>query len=40
MIYTISRETPVKTLQKVSVETLEKIAEKVRNAGFPTTVSG
>jgi len=40
MIYTISRETPVKTLQKVSVETLEMIAEKVRNAGFPVTVSG
>ena len=40
MIYTISRETPVKTLQKVSIETLEKIALKVRIAGFPVTVSG
>ena len=40
MIYTINRETPVKTLQKVSMETLEKIAGKVRNAGFPVTVSG
>ena len=39
MIYTISRETPVKTLQKASAETLEKIAEKIRNAGFPVTVS-
>lgn len=39
MIYTISRETPVKTLQKVSMETLEAIAEKVRNAGFEVTVS-
>ena len=39
MIYTISRETPVKTLQKASVETLEKIAEKIRNAGFPVTIS-
>lgn len=40
MIYTISRETPVKTLQKVPVETLEKIAEKVRDAGLEVTVSG
>ena len=40
MIYTISRETPVKTLQKVSMKTLEEIAEKVRNAGFAVTVSG
>jgi len=40
MIYTISRETPVKTLQKVSINTLEKIAEKVRNAGFPVSISG
>ena len=40
MIYTISRETPVKTLQKVSMETLENIAEKVRNAGLQVTVSG
>jgi Fe-S oxidoreductases len=40
MIYTISRETPVKTIQKTSIETLEKIAEKVRIAGFPVTVSG
>ena len=40
MIYTISRETPVKTLQKTPMKTLEKIAQKVRNAGFHVTVSG
>ena len=40
MIYTISRETPVKTLQKIPVELLEQIAGKVRKAGFPVTVSG
>lgn len=40
MIYTISRETPVKTLQKVSMETLERIAEKVRSAGFSVSISG
>ena len=40
MIYTISRETPVKTIHKVSMETLEKIAEKVREAGFSVSVSG
>jgi wyosine [tRNA(Phe)-imidazoG37] synthetase (radical SAM superfamily) len=39
MIYTISRDTPVKTLRKVPVETLEKIAEKVRKAGFDVSVS-
>lgn len=40
MIYTISRETPVKTLQKIPMETLEKIAEKARSAGFKVNVSG
>lgn len=39
MIYTISRETPVKTLQKIPKETLEQIAEKVRQAGFEISVS-
>ncbi|MDR1525448.1 MAG: radical SAM protein [Tannerella sp.] len=39
MIYTINRETPVKTLQKTPVETLEQIAEKVRQAGFDVSVS-
>ena len=39
MIYTISRETPVKTLQKIPLEKLEKIADKVRKAGLPVTVS-
>ena len=39
MIYTISRETPVKTLQKISSDILEKIAENVRKAGFTVTVS-
>ncbi|MDR1380419.1 MAG: radical SAM protein [Tannerella sp.] len=39
MIYTVSRETPVKTLRKTPVETLEQIAEKVRQAGFEVSVS-
>jgi len=39
MIYTISRETPVKSLQKVPLEKLEEIATKVRKAGFPTLVA-
>ncbi|MDR0698946.1 MAG: radical SAM protein [Tannerella sp.] len=39
MIYTISRETPVKTLQKIPMEALEQIAEKVRQAGFAVSVS-
>ena len=39
MIYTISRETPVKTLQKISPDILQKIAEKARKAGFPVTIA-
>lgn len=39
MIYTVSRETPVKTLQKISPEALENIARKVRDTGFTTYVS-
>lgn len=39
MIYTINRDTPVRTLQKMPVDTLEKIAEKVRQAGFDVSVS-
>ncbi len=39
MIYTINRDTPVETLQKIPVETLEEIAEKVRQAGFNVSVS-
>lgn len=34
MIYTINRETPVKTLQKIPLETLELIAAKVRDTGI------
>ena len=40
MIYTISRETPVKLLQKISRIELETIAERVRNEGFEVSVSG
>jgi wyosine [tRNA(Phe)-imidazoG37] synthetase (radical SAM superfamily) len=39
MIYTINRETPVKTLQKVSQSELETIAEQVRKEGFEVSVS-
>lgn len=39
MIYTIARETPVKSLQKVSKEELETIAEKARREGFEVSVS-
>ena len=39
MIYTINRETPVKSLTKIPSETLEKIADKVRATGFHVTVS-
>ena len=39
MIYTISRDTPITTLKKAPAETLDAIAEKVRNAGIEATVS-
>lgn len=40
MIYTIERETPAKSLQKVSLGKLNQIADKVRREGFSVSVSG
>lgn len=40
MIYTIDRETPTKGLEKISLEELNKIAEKVKAAGFDVSVAG
>ena len=40
MIYAIDRATPVKTLEKVSREELETIAERVRAFGFQVSVAG
>ena len=40
MVYTIARDTPAKNLEKVSIEELESIAQKVRAAGFDAQVSG
>ena len=39
MIYAINRETPVKTLEKIPIESLQAIAAKVREAGFEVSVS-
>jgi wyosine [tRNA(Phe)-imidazoG37] synthetase (radical SAM superfamily) len=39
MIYTIARDTPVNTLEKVPPATLDAIAEKVKMAGFRVQVS-
>ena len=39
MIYTIARDTPVDTLQKVSANDLNSIAIQVENAGFSVQVS-
>jgi wyosine [tRNA(Phe)-imidazoG37] synthetase (radical SAM superfamily) len=39
MIYTIDRETPVKTLRKVLPDELEAIAVRVRAAGFEVSVA-
>jgi wyosine [tRNA(Phe)-imidazoG37] synthetase (radical SAM superfamily) len=40
MIYTIDRETPIKTLEKISIEELNRIAEKVRAKGIEVSVAG
>ena len=40
MVYTIDRETPTKNLQKVSVEELRKIADRVGELGVKTNVAG
>lgn len=40
MIYTVDRETPEKNLEKVSLEKLKEIAEKVEALGIKTIVSG
>lgn len=39
MVYSIARDTPCKTLQKVEREELEKIAERVRALGIPCSVA-
>jgi len=40
MIYTIDRETPIKSLQKIPASELESIAQRVRKEGIAVTVSG
>lgn len=41
MVYTIDRETPVKSIQKISVEELDAIADKIRKiTGLPVSVAG
>lgn len=40
MIYTIDRDTPADSLEKVSVEELREIAEKVEKLGIDCSVSG
>ena len=40
MIYTISRETPVKTLRKIPLSKLQEIADSIKNAGFQVVVAG
>jgi wyosine [tRNA(Phe)-imidazoG37] synthetase (radical SAM superfamily) len=40
MVYTIARDTPIDTLEKVPVEVLEQIAQKARDLGIPVQVSG
>jgi wyosine [tRNA(Phe)-imidazoG37] synthetase (radical SAM superfamily) len=39
MIYTIARDTPLDTLEKIPAERLDAIARQVENEGFPTQVS-
>ncbi len=40
MIYTIARDTPVETLEKVPLDELNAIAKKLQEAGFEVQVSG
>ncbi len=40
MIYTIARDTPIDTLEKITFEQLSLIAERVKSAGFDVQVSG
>ncbi len=40
MIYTLDREAPVKGLEKISLEELNKIADKVKEKGFEVSVAG
>lgn len=39
MIYTIARDTPIDTIQKIDPEILDKIAGKVKRLGIPVQVS-
>ena len=39
MIYTIDRDTPVQSLQKISASKLEAIAKRVKEKGFEISVS-
>jgi wyosine [tRNA(Phe)-imidazoG37] synthetase (radical SAM superfamily) len=39
MVYSISRDTPIKELEKIDAETLNKIAERVRSMDIPVSVS-
>jgi wyosine [tRNA(Phe)-imidazoG37] synthetase (radical SAM superfamily) len=40
MLYSIDRETPEKQLEKVSLEDLQKIGEKVENLGIKVSIAG
>ena len=40
MIYTIARDTPINTLEKIPIEKLNSIAERLKKAGFNVQVSG
>ena len=40
MLYTIDRPTPLKTLSKVSVDDLERVARKLRDKGFNVATAG
>ena len=40
MVYTIDRDTPVKSLEKTSFAKLNEIAGRVEQLGIPVIVSG
>ncbi len=40
MVYTIDRDTPIQTLEKVSIAEMERIAEPLRKKGYDVMVAG
>ncbi len=40
MIYTFERDTPLDSLEKISIKKLNEIARKIKQLGIPVEISG